>query len=215
MKYWVFDLDGTLVDSHSSYFECLGETFKTFGGKLTDEDKAEVLRISSKDREFFLGQRLGIHQASAALADLERRLMEERVRTPAFEGVMEILKTLNNQNFKMAVWTARDMASAQLTLKSSGLHAYFSAFMSGSCVNQCKPHPEGLVRLSQVFGCEPTDMIMVGDHDNDMKAAKAFGAKAVRVQWHDPKAPLVCKLADWHFKDARSMFTWVNQVIRS
>jgi phosphoglycolate phosphatase-like HAD superfamily hydrolase len=37
MRHWVFDLDGTLVDSFSHYFDAMGEVFAAHGASFGPE----------------------------------------------------------------------------------------------------------------------------------------------------------------------------------
>ena len=80
--------------------------------------------------------------------------------------------------------------------------------MSGSCVSICKPNPEGLLKIAEHFEIETSDIVMVGDHDNDVKAAKNCGAQAVRVYWYNPKLELACQLADWKFNQVSDFKNW-------
>jgi phosphoglycolate phosphatase len=207
---WVFDLDGTIVDSHANYFKSLAQVFADFGIDLTENDKAEVLRIAVRDRLEFLKQRLGTEVASKALEKLEAHLIEDHLRTDSFDGIQELLNSLKNRGFILAVWTAREKISALRVLKHIGLDDYFAVCMSGSCVSECKPNPDGLVRIAKELGLQTTDLIMVGDHDNDMLAAKACQALAIRAYWHQPHLPQACKLADFRFNQVSALNIWAQ-----
>lgn len=213
MKHWVFDLDGTLVDSHTIYFTSLQQVFAQLGAEFTQEDKNEVLRISSKDRESFFQKRLGIQHARRASALLMTRIQEDHRKIQPFAGVRELLDILQKSQAKIAVWTARELDSAQYTLEHTGLNKYISLCVSGSCVQQCKPHPEGLLRIAKHFACEPAVIHMVGDHDNDMNAAKACGAMALRAQWlHTAEAKADCSISDWQFSEVHTLIDWIQKV---
>lgn len=208
MKRWVFDLDGTLVDSHQPYFTSLKQVLMDFKSDLTDEDKREVLRISAKDRKSFFEKKVGSEQSLKALALFENSIADDFKRIPMFKGVNELIRSLHIRGTKMAVWTARDLVSAEQVLIHTGLSELISLCVSSSCVERCKPDPEGLLRISKHFGWEPSSIVMVGDHDNDMKAAKAFGATAIRAYWNEPRVPMNCRLADFQFNDVDALTLW-------
>jgi len=209
MKHWVFDLDGTLIDSHSAYFDSLQYVFVRHGLDLSEDDKKEVLRIAVKDRRSFFSRKLGTDRVDGALEMLETRLLDDHKKIKPFDGIPEVLKKLRSNNVKLAIWTAREMDSAVEALNHTGLNEYFSFYMSGSCVSNCKPDPEGLIRIAKQFECDPTAISMVGDHDNDMLAANACGARAIRALWHNPSAVSDCKISDFQFRQVESFRDWV------
>ena len=211
MKCWVFDMDGTLIDSHATYYESLRQVLEAYGAELTDADKAEILKISVKERITFFTKKLKDPVvARKALTELEGHLAVDYLKSVPFSGMMELVKHLHSKNLKLAVWTAREKPSAMAVLKHTGLDAYFSFCMSGSCVSVCKTNPECLLKISEHFGIKPEDIVMVGDHDNDVLAAKACGAKSVRAYWHNPKLELNCQISDWKFNQVPHFQNWLN-----
>ena len=209
MKYWVFDLDGTLVDSHSVYFDSLQFVLEPYGANLTFEDKKEVLRIASKDRKTFLAKKIGQENADKALADLGLRLAQDPGLIKPFPGIPELLSQLQKNQAKIGVWTARDLDSATHVLKHTGLDEFSEFCVSSSCVVNCKPDPEGLIKMAMNFGCASSDVIMVGDHDNDMLAAKAGSARGIRAFWNNPVLE-VCSLSERQFRQVSSLSAWIQ-----
>ena len=67
-------------------------------------------------------------------------------------------------------------------------------------VKKQKPHPEGLLRAASKLGLHPERCIYVGDHPDDLSAAKAANCHPILVCWnkHD-KNTLSC--AAFHFWD--------------
>ena len=208
MKHWVFDLDGTLVDSHSVYFDSLRKILKTYEVDLSDSDKAEVLRIAVKDRPVFFEKKLGTRYAAEALRAFELCLLSDDQKISEFSGIPALLEKLKLQKCKIGLWTAREMPSAKRVLKHTNLDPFFDFHMSGSCVSVCKPSPEGLIRIAEEFKCETNALTMVGDHDNDMFAAKACGARAIRAVWNDPNLSK-CVISDFKFSEVESLTSWI------
>jgi phosphoglycolate phosphatase-like HAD superfamily hydrolase len=48
-------------------------------------------------------------------------------------------------------------------------------------VTKTKPDPEGILRLMEKLTLSPDEIIVLGDHTTDMKAAKAAGAHAIGI----------------------------------
>ena len=192
-NHWIFDLDGTLVDSFKYYIDFLDQKFFEKGLLL---EKDEITRSLGLPAHRFLEEKLGVLDAKIALKELKERSVEDTRNIKPFDGIASLLTQLKSTEKKLAVWTSRESQSAQAILHSSGLEPYFSLLVAASCVAEHKPHTEGLKKISEHFGVsDPSTMVMVGDHDFDMLAAKKFGAYGIRASWHRYEPKLECEYA--------------------
>lgn len=192
-RHWVFDLDGTLVDSFQYYLNILERVFAGYGVSLTEED---IKLCFGQPADKFLASKLSPSEVRAALTVLRDQSVADSREIEAFAGIKDLLLHLQQSGKKIAVWTSRDGASADMVLKNTGLGQYIDFCVTGTCVTQHKPDPEGLHMIATKFSCELSDLIVVGDHDFDVKAAKSTGAYAVRASWHRFDPPLTCTYAD-------------------
>lgn len=208
MTHWVFDLDGTLVDSFSHYFEALDVVFREHGSRFAPELRQAAL---TEPLDRFFVQHLGEHSLSPAFDRLQALSNEDARRIRAFDGLESVIQKLLARGARVAVWTNRDLISASLILKHSGLSRLTEACVSGTCVAQRKPHPEGLLRLIERFGCDPGDVTMVGDHEHDVNAAKTVGARAVRASWHSYWDEAPCSSSDAQFRSIADFGQWALQ----
>lgn len=215
MKHWVFDLDGTLVDSLTTHFHILKKIFNHFGSDFTKENHQEVLKITAKTLPEYLASKLGNDSVKPAHDMFQSLNSESYQDIKAFAGIEELLQSLSAGGAKLAVWTARDLEATKQILAHSGLSSYFSVCVSSTCTNEGKPHPEGLQKIADHFACERDSMVMVGDFDSDMLGAKAFGIKAIRVAWHDAVPAKRCEIAQWQFHKVSDLNEWTVQEFTS
>jgi HAD superfamily hydrolase (TIGR01509 family) len=208
MKHWVFDLDGTLVDSFELYFQTLSVIFKEHGTAFTPELRKAAL---TEPLEAFFAQHLGNAAVPAAFQLLQHRSNEDAKSIRPFGGFETILQQLLDRGARVAVWTNRDLVSASLILEHSGLARLTEACISGTCVQNRKPHPEGLERLIARFGCAPSEVTMVGDHEYDVSAARKIGVRAVRASWHSYWSEAPCSWADAQFGRVEDFGVWALQ----
>lgn len=178
MKYWVFDLDGTLTDSFGPYFTLVEDLI---GESLSRDQKKELIGIHPSQ---IFKSRLPAEQATRALELLNEKSQKDAASIPLFNEIHSICTYLKKNGCRLAVWTSRDLVSAKLVLNEVGIGHYFDYIISGDCVSNRKPHSEGIEILQKLFLCEPHEMVMVGDHDHDMEAAQSFGAQPLRASWH-------------------------------
>ena len=208
MKYWVFDLDGTLVDSFCHYFESLKAIFKDHD--LDFKDQLHLDALTQTPATFF-GQHLGQAAVPAAMERLQNQSNQDAARIRIFEGLLEMIEKLAEQGARFGVWTNRDLTSAQLILKQTGLDRYVEICVSGSCVYRRKPETEGLLRIIDYFKCDPGSVIVVGDHEHDVSAARAVGATAIRASWHSYWEMEKCVRAHHQFYDVKDFAAWITQ----
>lgn len=213
MKYWVFDLDGTLVDSLSVHFEVMEKVFSYFGISFSTADQKDILKLSARQLPDYFGEKFGPAQTSEALQMYENLTRESIKRIQQFPGINFLLSFLRSQDRPMAVWTARDRLATELILETSGIKEFFSIVVTGSCVTKGKPNPEGLEKIADFFQATPEQMIMVGDFETDMRGAQSFKCKGVRVLWHSTVEKQKCSFADYQFEEIPVFFDWIKNQI--
>jgi phosphoglycolate phosphatase len=211
MRHWIFDLDGTLVDSFSHYFEFLEREFAARDIQFTEDLRLVALTESLPN---FFGRYFGAHRISEMVAKAHASSIEDAHKVRAFEGIPAILEDLSAKGSRMAILTNRDLASAQLILKCTGLDKYMEACLSGDCV-QRKPSTEGILKLIDQFGCDPAEVTMVGDHVHDVEIARATGARGVRVSWHRYWEIESCHVAHHHFDEVSKFGEWIQEHTRA
>jgi len=200
--FWVFDLDGTLVNSFPFYLAIVKNILTRFEKTLSEDEVSVCLgQPAAKFFQYTLGDKL----AEEALNELGTQSIADAEHIKPFPGVLSLLKNLKSQSKKIAVWTSRDLNSANLVLEKTGLNTYIDHCVSGCCVSVHKPNPEGLSKIAQFFSCEVSDMVVVGDHEYDVQAAKAAGAYGIRACWHGFDPPANCAYAQEVFRDVPSL----------
>jgi len=206
---FVFDLDGTLVDSFGHYFASLERVFDEFGEAL-GVAFTEKLHYPSLTEPLpkFLRDNLGIARADGAMQRLREFSVDDAKTIMPFPGVVPLLDTLKARGKKLAIWTNRDFPSASLIVQHSGLKPYFDAFISGSCVKDKKPNPEGMGKILAQLGVASEGVVMVGDHEHDVWAAKGASVKAVRASWHTYWEINRCEEADHQFYRVDDFTSW-------
>jgi phosphoglycolate phosphatase len=105
------------------------------------------------------------------------------VRTRAFPGVPETLRTLADAGWLLAVCTNKPQAPARTLLAALGIDQYFAAIGGGDSFAVRKPDPGHLLATLQAAGGTPARAVMAGDHHNDMLAAAGLGMPAIFASW--------------------------------
>ncbi len=211
MRYWIFDLDGTLVDSFHYYFLALDNLLQKEGLALTQDLKREALREHPAK---FLAKYLSADHLPFALDSLVALSRSDAEIIKAYDHMLDCLELLKSQEAKVAIWTSRPMESSKIIINSSGLAPYIDFHLSGDCVSKPKPDSEGLLNIAKLFECNPSEIYMVGDHEHDMLAAKNAGAKGIRASWHGHWQEAECVLGDEQFHCSKEFVQWLSNILK-
>ncbi len=83
----------------------------------------------------------------------------------------------------MAVCTNKPLAPARMLLDALGIGVFFATIGGGDSFPVRKPDPAHLLATLREAGGEAGRAIMVGDHRNDIAAARGAGVPAIFAAW--------------------------------
>ncbi len=181
----VFDLDGTLVDSAPDIHAALDRLALARG--LAPYSRAEVtamigdgVRVLVERALVARGQPFGNAALEAFTADYTAHAVDQ---TALFDGMAECLATLEAAGWRLAICTNKPAAATAALLDRLGLHGRFAAVGAGDSFPVKKPNPEHLRATIAAAGGRRERAVMLGDHRNDVMAARGLGVPAVFVRW--------------------------------
>lgn len=181
----VLDLDGTLVDSVPDLAAALNRLLAARA--IAPYAEAEVVPfvgdgVQKLLERAFAGRGLALDAPALAsfTADYEANAA---VATRAFPGVAETLPALRAAGWRLAVCTNKPEAAARNLLAGLGIAAWFDALGGGDSFPTRKPDPAHLLATIAAAGGSPARSLMVGDHHNDILAAKGAGIPAIFALW--------------------------------
>lgn len=174
----LFDLDGTLVDTAPDLGYALNLQLQRHG-KPTLSD-ATIRPVASHGSRGLIGLGFGVTPADAdflALRDEYLSLYDQVfTRSPKlFDGMDELLKTLEKQKLKWGIVTNKPRRFTQPLVASLGLHLRAACVVSGDDAAKPKPSPETLLLACKEAGVKPEHCIYIGDAARDIEAGKAAG----------------------------------------
>ena len=182
IKNYIFDIDGTLINTIDMYMPAMIETLEKHGFHTDPADveqkKHDLFGITGMDALKLAGvadEKLR-HQMQQEWFKLAYQ-REERVRV--FEGIPEtLLKLSQRPDTQMAIATSK--LRDEYDHHFANLFSFaklFDVVITSNDTDRHKPDPEPvLVALSQMHAT-PETAVYVGDTVNDEKAAHAAGVK--------------------------------------
>jgi len=179
MRAFLFDIDGTLVDSSASIERVWQQVAGEFG-----VDADQVLRACHGRRdtdvvdEFF---EPGVRDAVVKRVNvLDTELVNGAVPTP---GARQLLAKLDDGQWAAVTSGPRPLMAARL--RAAGLPVP-PVLITADDVHFGKPHPEGFLLAAAALGVPPASCVVVEDSPAGVAAGKAAGALVVAVTTTHP-----------------------------
>jgi phosphoglycolate phosphatase len=174
----IFDLDGTLVDSAGEIAAALNAAFFEIGLASLPLERVQAM--------IGRGVRVLVQRALAEIAsghDIEepvRRFEAHYARVVGthaglFAGVMPGLERLRAAGVPMAVVTNKPRSFTLKLLQRLEVQRFFRAVVAGDDGIAPKPAGDMLVAACACMGTRARETLMLGDSDNDVRAARAAG----------------------------------------
>lgn len=174
MTTFIWDLDGTLLDSYPAILDGLEETYKRFGLSFDREGVRQfILQHSVKE----LLAKVALEQGLEA-ADLEAvraaTLREKNAQVVLMKGAREVLDWTREKGIANFIYTHKGDNTFAI-LESVGLSAYFQEVLTSQSGFARKPDPEALNYLVNKYDLDKSNTYYIGDRLLDAQTAIAAG----------------------------------------
>ncbi|MCW5653653.1 phosphoglycolate phosphatase [Hydrogenophaga sp.] len=104
-------------------------------------------------------------------------------RTRPFDGVAELLASLQARGLVWGVVTNKAQRFTVPITQAMGLFSTASAIVSGDTTPHAKPHPAPLLEAARRLSLAPSQCIYVGDDERDILAGRAAGMTTVAARY--------------------------------
>jgi len=180
---FLFDLDGTLVDSVYNHVRAWHLVFREQGFDISVWRIHRKIGMSGGLFTAQLQRELGRpidEQALQKLRDRHAALFRELSRdVPPLPGAVELLRELTRQKLPWAIATSGRMRTAATNLKSLGVDPEQAVVITRDMVRYAKPDPDLFVEAARRLGADTRGSYVIGDSIWDMYAASRCGALGI------------------------------------
>ena len=182
-KLIIFDMDGTLVNSSLTIANAINYVREKLGYEpMTQEyiltrvndhtlNPAQTFyhtkKFESKHEKWFSEYYTQYHERELVL----------------YDGVKELLQTLQEKGYTLAVATNAYRSSTIESLTYLGIYDYFSSIACYDDVPQGKPNPEMLYKILEETNITKESALFIGDGARDEMASKRANIPYIMVDW--------------------------------
>lgn len=184
MKYatYLFDFDGTLVDSMPTYSAAMIKLLDDNNIKYEKDIMKIITPLGYRGAaEYFarIGLDMPIEEMMRHMREFA--LYEYSNNIPAKENVVEVLKELHKSGADMNVLTASPHIMLDVCLKRLGIYDLFNNVWSCDDFNTTKADPEIYIKAAEKIGKPIDEILFLDDNYNADKTAKSVGMKVCGV----------------------------------
>lgn len=168
---FIWDLDGTLLDSYDAILVGLEDTY-TFYQLPFDRAsiKDYILKHSVQDLLVAVAEEYQLD-----VTDLNHRraesLAEKNAQVLLMDGARDVLSWAKDAGIEQFVYTHKG-ENALVILRDLGLESFFTEILTSQSGFARKPNPEAARYLMKKYGLEPENTYYIGDRSLDIDFAR-------------------------------------------
>ena len=175
---FIWDLDGTLLDSYEAILSGIEETFAQFSIPYDKEKVREfILRYSVQDLLEKVAEERNL-DAEALNQVRAQSLAEKNAQVVLMPGARDVLAWADQAGIQQFVYTHKG-DNALTILRDLGLESYFMEILTSQSGFARKPSPEAATYLIDKYQLNHDNTYYIGDRTLDVEFAQNSGIQSI------------------------------------
>jgi pyrophosphatase PpaX len=180
---FLFDLDGTVVDSVELILRSYRHTMRTHRG----EEPPDELWLQGLGTPIWMQLRYWTEDPAEIAAMVETYRVynlthhDELVRP--YDGIVAVVRRLKELGKRVGLVTSKVRSGAVRGLRIAGLESAFDVIVGADEVQNPKPHPEPVLFALEQLGAPAREAVFIGDSRFDIVSGHAAGVKTAAALW--------------------------------
>jgi len=189
-RFILFDLDGTLIDGVDDLLAAINMVLADAGLAPLERPALEAMlgdgmRVLTQRAFAARNRQLSTADSELAFATFLQAYQATRyARTRLYDGVADTLRHLHAEGWHIGLASNKLTTPCNEILTRLGIRDLFAVVAGGDATTVKKPAAGHLLYALTLMGYQPRQAdlaVMVGDHANDVDAARAAGIAAIAV----------------------------------
>jgi len=185
-RLFIFDLDGTLIDSVLDLTDALNYTFETLNVGCQRESSEVRAVVGNGSRRLILDL---LPEGKSDLVDdaypifLEYYSQHCSTKTVVFNGVREFLEMIKaDSTARAALLTNKPTSAMDILLGRLNFTELFDVVVGADTLSGVKPDPIGINHIVETLSIPKSQTVMIGDAFNDIEVAKRAGVASIGIE---------------------------------
>jgi phosphoglycolate phosphatase len=184
---FLFDLDGTILDSAPGITSCLAYTFATLGLPIPSAAQLRAFVGPPMLESFRVITGLDAAQSREALTVYRAKYLDDGAYDASpFPGIGPLLRRIHASPVPLSLATSKPELPATLMLEHFNLARFFDV-ITGASADESRSSKadvvaEALLRL-EATGADISRPVLVGDRIHDVEGAAVHGVPTIFVTW--------------------------------
>ncbi len=179
---FLFDLDGTLIDSIRLILDSYHHTLAAHGlPQRTDEDWLRGVG-TPLNVQFAEWHDQGMLDALIATYREYNLANHDRMVT-VYPGIVAAVDAIRRAGRRTGLVTSKNRSGAQRGLALAKLEPMMDVLVCADEVANPKPHPEPVEKALALLGADPATTVYVGDSIHDMVSGRDAGVRTAAALW--------------------------------
>ena len=175
---FIWDLDGTLLDSYEAILSGIEETFGQFSIPYDKEKVREfILKYSVQDLLVQVAEERNL-DVGVLNQVRAQSLSEKNAQVVLMPGAREVLAWADQAGIRNFVYTHKG-DNALTILRDLGLESYFTEILISQSGFARKPSPEAATYLLDKYQLDPEKTYYIGDRTLDVEFAQNSGIQSI------------------------------------
>ncbi len=182
---YIFDFDGTLMDTSNVILSTIQATIKEMGlPSRTEQECKSIIGIRTNEAGHHLYPDLNISDTEFAKVFRKNYdTIKKNALEKTFPGVVPTLNRLYTQGHRLAIASSRRLSSLAAYLHGLSIDEWFDMVVGADSVTKGKPDPEPVLKILEALSWDANDTLVVGDADVDILMGNAAGCKTCAVTY--------------------------------
>jgi pyrophosphatase PpaX len=191
-SYYLFDADGTLIDTTELIYRCFVFTCKKFANREISRDEVvkNIGLTLRRQMEVYFGPLTEERFSEMAGEHMKYQVSIYPEFLRLFPTVLESLRLLRSKGKHCGIVTSRRMETLSLYLKKTGINEYFEVLVTPENTKKHKPEPEPVLEAMSLFKVkDKSGVVMVGDSEFDIECGNRAGVDTAFINWERGRPP--------------------------
>jgi len=184
IKAILFDFDGVIANTLNYHVKAWQRIFEEYNVTIFPLDVCLLEGRIAEDICKLMAEKKGLSLDNSTIKKMtaqKREIYNQVTKAKVYPATRKLIEILNETQFKKGLVTGSILENIEPVVEKDFL-ANFDVIVTGSDVNNTKPHPEPFLTAALKLGIEPHECVVIENAPSGIKSAKQAGMFCIAVK---------------------------------